>query len=82
MSKKRIDLDDFIKKLPQNVKKRKPSTESLVAKFESSIKSKEEKSEPSRPNLSQDRPARKKDSLGFQIQNSTKYIPKKHYSKF
>ena len=82
MSKKRIDLDEFIKNIPKHVKKRKPSTESLVAKFESGIKAKKEKSETSGHKSATDRSARKKDSLGFQIQNPTKYIPKTQYSKF
>ena len=81
MPKKRLDLDEFIKKLPTNVKKRKPSTQSLVSKFESSIKAKEKKNEISGPKLIKERTARKKDSLGFQIQNPTKYVPKTHYSK-
>ena len=77
MSKKRFDVDKALNELTENVKRTKPTHESLLNELDSSINTKS-KTPQTKP--VERKSFRQKDSLGFQIQNQMKYVPKIKYS--
>ena len=82
MAKKRLDVDKALNELTENVKKIKPTPESLLSELESSINGGKSDIESRKKKSVERKSFRTKDSLGFQIENPNKYVPKTQYSKY
>ena len=82
MSKKRFDVDRALNELSEIVKKPKSTPESLLSELESTVKVKSDISNSPRLISVERKSFRQKDSLGFQIQSPTTYVPKTKYSLY
>ena len=80
MPRKQIDFKDTLNELSQKAKSLENKT--ILNDFGGSAEVKPKRKLKAETSFPNEKIARKKNEIGFQIQNSSSYVPKKHYSEY